>query len=368
MLEIKQELAQQIVEAVKEICGQDINFIDTNGIIFASTQKARIGTYHEIGSYVAKTGTQISVTEDNSFFGTQPGINLPIYHNQELFAIIGIRGEPAVVCKYAQLAERITLLFLREQELSYSSRSASDKKKYILDCLIHNKIPEREYFNELLEQLKIETQTPKRLFLFHLESDRFLEGDSYLRYTLEQQLAAFGVTLYAFQYPNQYYAMIDAGKYRDALTGIRPFLLQHQGQVKLAVGKECLFYHLFESYQSAVTAYKSMEGSDTPIIVFDDITLELILSDVSKQSAAEYLEKTLSSLTDHEKQVLKAYFHSDMSIQKTCEILYMHKNTLQYQLNRIYKKCGWNPRTFRSAVLLYLAMELLERFSDKENP
>lgn len=67
MLEIKQELAQQIVEAVKEICGQDVNFIDTNGIIFASTQKLRIGNYHEIGSCVAKTGTHISVTEDNSF-------------------------------------------------------------------------------------------------------------------------------------------------------------------------------------------------------------------------------------------------------------------------------------------------------------
>ncbi len=367
MLEIKQELAQQIVEAVKEICGQDVNFIDTNGIIFASTQKLRIGNYHEIGSCVAKTGTHISVTEDNSFFGTQLGINLPIYYNQELFAIIGISGEPDVVCKYAQLAERITLLFLREQELSYSSRSASDKKKYILDCLIHNQIPEREYFNELLKQLKIEVQTPKRLFLFHMESDRFLEGDSYLRYSLEQQLMAFGVTLCAFQYPNQYYAMVNAAEYRAVLAGIRPFLLQHQGQMKLAVGKECLFYHLFESYQSAITAYKSMEGNDTSIVVFDDITLELILSDVSKQSAAEYLEKTLGALTEHEKKILKAYFQWDMSIQKTCDMLYMHKNTLQYQLNGIYKKCGWNPRTFRSAVLLYLAMELLDRFSDKES-
>ena len=48
-LSIKQDVAQQIVEAVKDVCSHDINFIDSKGIIFASTNSKRIGDFHEIG-------------------------------------------------------------------------------------------------------------------------------------------------------------------------------------------------------------------------------------------------------------------------------------------------------------------------------
>ena len=48
-IKIDQSLAMQIVNTVKDVCGQDINFIDQSGIIFASTNPNRIGTFHEIG-------------------------------------------------------------------------------------------------------------------------------------------------------------------------------------------------------------------------------------------------------------------------------------------------------------------------------
>ena len=47
---------------------------------------------------------------------------MPVYHNQSLLAVIGITGEPDTVRKYAHLAERITNLLIREQELNQYSR------------------------------------------------------------------------------------------------------------------------------------------------------------------------------------------------------------------------------------------------------
>ncbi|MFR4713912.1 MAG: helix-turn-helix domain-containing protein [Blautia wexlerae] len=47
-----------------------------------------------------------------------------------------------------------------------------------------------------------------------------------------------------------------------------------------------------------------------------------------------------------------------MSLHNTCEKLFLHKNTLQYKLNHIYRKTGLNPRRFKDAVLLYLAGKL----------
>lgn len=50
---ITRALAQQIVNTVKDLCGQNVNFIDCSGTIFASTDESRIGMFHEIGQLAA---------------------------------------------------------------------------------------------------------------------------------------------------------------------------------------------------------------------------------------------------------------------------------------------------------------------------
>ena len=39
---ITRALAQQIVDTVRDLCGQNVNFIDCSGTIFASTDATRI--------------------------------------------------------------------------------------------------------------------------------------------------------------------------------------------------------------------------------------------------------------------------------------------------------------------------------------
>ena len=60
---ISKSLACQIVNTVSDLCGQNVNFIDCSGIIFASTNEERIGNFHEIGRQAAVSGKVIEVTE-----------------------------------------------------------------------------------------------------------------------------------------------------------------------------------------------------------------------------------------------------------------------------------------------------------------
>ena len=62
---ITRALAQQIVDTVRDLCGQNVNFIDCSGTIFASTDATRIGTFHEIGQQTAERGTVIEVQEND---------------------------------------------------------------------------------------------------------------------------------------------------------------------------------------------------------------------------------------------------------------------------------------------------------------
>ena len=107
---ISQRVAQQIVESVKDLCNHDINFIDQKGIIFASTNTSRIGDFHEIGSQVLAMGKTIEVEDDNSFIGTNKGVNMPFVYKGEVIAVIGISGKPNEVRRYAYLAQKITSL------------------------------------------------------------------------------------------------------------------------------------------------------------------------------------------------------------------------------------------------------------------
>ena len=58
---LSRKTAQKIVDTIKDVCGHDINYINTNGIIFASTNPSRIGDFHEIGKKVIESAETIEI-------------------------------------------------------------------------------------------------------------------------------------------------------------------------------------------------------------------------------------------------------------------------------------------------------------------
>ena len=358
-IKIDQSLAMQIVNTVKDVCGQDINFIDQSGIIFASTNPKRIGTFHEIGQKAAATGNTIEVSSDNSFYGIQKGINLPVYHNQSLLAVIGITGEPDTVRKYAHLAERITNLLVREQELNMISRNQNDKRQYIIDSLIQGSSDiNMDYLHSLLKEFSIDVQTPKRLILIQVNTRYNMANLSLLEQKVTQMFSMFPLPLYAFHYPNEYMAVADTELFEKNSFILKQFAADNKVLLKIAVGKSTSIYHLSDSYSSARTALKSINDSTEDFIMFDNLMLEIILSGLGEPEKKEFLSRTIASLTEEELKIITTYFEQDMSLRDTSEQLFLHKNTLQYKLNHIYKKTGLNPRKFKDAVLLYLAEKL----------
>ena len=351
-------LAQQIVNTVKDVCGYDINFISENGEIFASTNTSRIGTFHEIGKKAAFSGNTIEVNENDSFTGTQQGINMPVYHNGKLLAVIGITGIPAEVRKYAYLAERITRLLIREKELNAFSRSQADKKNYIVTTLMRKEKTDSGYLNECLRGFGIDPETPKRFLVIRINPRYNLMNLSLLEQKIGQMFMQADIELFTFNYPREFLAIAEDSIYRRNAFLLQSFSRKNPELAKIAVGKACPLFHLHLSYSSAKTALKSIEDAEKNFVSFDDLTLELIISSADKTSREEFLKKTLSHLSEEDIKIIEAYFSEDMSLANTSGRLYIHKNTLQYKLNHIHEKSGLNPRRFQDAVLLYLALQI----------
>ncbi|MCD0050356.1 PucR family transcriptional regulator, partial [Streptococcus agalactiae] len=52
-----------------------------------------------------------------------------------------------------------------------------------------------------------------------------------------------------------------------------------------------------------------------------------------------------------------SYFKHNLSLKECSQELFIHKNTVQYRLNKIYESTQLNPRNFKDATLLYLALK-----------
>ena len=354
---ITRTLAQQIVNTVKDLCGQNVNFIDCSGTIFASTDEARIGTFHEIGQQAAQSGSVIEVRENDRYTGTQEGVNLPVYHNHKMIAVIGISGNPDEVRKYAKLAERITRLLIREKELDAFNRSEAEKKSYVIRALIEQEDIHPEYLRENLSKWNISEKKNWQLLRLKLNETESLSFSPSLDSSIQKLLLKLDCQLFTFVYPDEYLAVMDSEVFHRQRTLLTDFAQKYTDSLCIAVGNPVLIHNLSDSAFSAEIALKSLPSGKN-YAEAAGLDLELILASVNSRNKKVFLEKTLSKLSQEDLELLRIYFSCDMSPKKTCEVTFLHKNTIQYRLNQIHRKCGYNPREFQDAVRLYLALKM----------
>lgn len=361
---VDKKLAQQIVYSVKEVCEKDINFINEKGMIYASTDEERINTYHEIGFQAARSRQIIEVSNNKGFEGTLKGVNIPIMHNGEFIAVIGITGEPEEVRKYANLAEKITRLFLAEQDIFQNRRNQEDRRRHIIRALLRGEIGNHDYMMQELKDFKIDTASEKRAICIRVNSRYKATNISMLETKIYQMFHNTGIVLYTYEYPNMFYAMIDDNQLERNKEILEKFAFSYKEILMITVGAKESVYRLKESVETASAALNTSPSNEGKVIFYDQLTLELLLGSVKKQQCEKYIDKTLCNLTEDEIEILKIYFEEGKSLSATGKRLFLHKNSLQYKLNHIAEKCGYNPREYHDSVLLYLAVVLLLKYKN----
>lgn len=354
---IRRRIAQQIVETVRDVCNHNINFIDTKGVIFASTDAARVGDFHEIGRQVAVTGETIEVTDNDSYLGTHKGVNIPFVYQGELVAVIGISGDPDEVRKYAYLGQKITALILREQELEDQSNNRRQQMNYMVRALTTGEHIHHDYFAEFLESYHTDRKAEYRTVLVQLDSRYNPANLSFVGKDIYQMFAQTKSPFYTFQYPNEYILFLGASEWKRCQPMIQRLAEQYKNVLRIGVGSAVRLTRQNQSYQAAKIALQS-HVPNRYVMVFDELDLEILLGSVPSDVKVQFLKKTVEFLDDKEKRLLTTYFETNFSLKETCERLFVHKNTIQYQLDKIWRKCGYNPRVFRDALVLYLGLQL----------
>lgn len=346
-MELSRQLASQIVNAVYEVVKNDINLINAFGIIIGSTNPQRIGTFHEAGSEAVKTGAPVYVDSGHRFKGTQNGINYPIFLEGQPVAAIGITGNPDELQQFGFLITKITEVFLKEQQLNEEMLSENRSLHYLVTSLIYDNIQNQKQLELLLDKYEIDPAQEYAALSIKMP-------DTTLEPALRFYFAALGCRLSLYLYPNEWVVIFDRetfGRFSPSEFGSR-----FQERVHSGMGPFCTLYQLNQSYRSAQAAREHAQQRNAVFYNIEDISIEFVMESLPGSIQRLYADHVLKQLNPRELHILKTYFNCSLSLKTASEKLFIHKNTLQYQLDKIAERTGLNPRVFHDAFMLQFAL------------
>ena len=365
---IQTQLAQQIVDTLKTICSHDINFIATDGRISASTDPARVGSYHEGGREAARLGKVVTIDADDPDRNLRHGINMPIRFHGDTVAVIGITGVPEEVRRYADLAQRLTLPLLREHEIDARNYDTRTQTGYLVRALIDRGTVTPDFTSEVLARNGLSDRGE----LWRTVVIRLREAHesplSAIEAAVQAAVTATGKCLYSYRFPNEYVLLIrekEAARWQRAMADLAA---GWPGDISVGVGSARRLSRQDLSFQAAQLALISL-GAGENFASYESVRLEILLGSVPRTASDAFISKCLRDLDPADQQLLNTYFAAEMSLKETARRCFLHVNTLQYRLKRIRDRCGLDPRRFRDAATLYMALRLQTlNPPEKENP
>lgn len=361
MYKINPRFAQQIVCEMKTILNEEINFMDPNGTIIASTDESRCGNFHEAAKLCVDRDRSIIVMSDDEYRGALKGANMPIRYEGDVVGVIGITGDITDIGKHTEILQRMTEILIRESFVSDILSVRYENYRLAIAELLEGT---KEDGRSILPILGIDPMLPRTVVSLILEHDLANIGNvQRINRVLLNTFMNDKQSLFA---PNiNGYVLFISHENRNALVALLDQINQDApSSFKCYAGisepvrdgqgyKEALF--------SAEIASMHAKDQDKGRVFASDLKMPLILYSVPKNIKDTFVERILGSLSKEEVEyyakVIEAFAHHNGSISRAAEDLFIHKNTLQYQLNKLKELIGLDMRNFDEFTIIRLAFQ-----------
>lgn len=365
-MEISKNLAHQIVNNIRDIVNQDLNFMDRKGIIIASTDPSRVNTFHEAAKACVDRKRIIVIEYDNQYRGSKKGINIPVEFDNDIIGVIGITGDRSEVEQYGTIIKKMTEILLKEEWIKENEIQKRDNYRNLLEGIIYNK------FQDINSMYSLEENSLKHIaiskpFINYSNTEHM---DKILN-ILDSHFHNNNSVIYSFIYQELVILFMDNS--RISIERILKSIIQNCNEIlkeKIAFGVSSSFTDLSASniyFNQALSSHdwqRKYENKEGAILFYEDMDLGILLTDISAKNRTNFSEKVLRNLSKEDMDLyhnlLSIYGKNNGSIKAISEELFMHKNTIQYRLNRLYDLTGYNPREYNGYIILKLAFLLRE--------
>jgi carbohydrate diacid regulator len=365
-MDISKRQAQDIVMTLKSVINEDINFILPDGTIIASSDETRIGSFHQGAKIVAATQKPLVIMDDNQFEGTRKGINLPVFYEQNLIAVVGITGNASDLGQFSTIIVKMSEILIKENFLNVQKQFKRENNRVIMELITKDKFnPEILKFK--MDELGYDV-TSYRLFMIaelgnfdmqNIELSNMIYNSIEKRISIDDILARTGPKFMLLTKTE------DPEVLTDAFKPIKAYI-EHKYKVRITVGISESIDDLdgfYRAYKQANTVVELEAYKDSGAInQFDGSSLDFLFQNLATTQNMDFPKRILGHLEEHDikeiRELIATYIAHNGSINAVSDTLFIHKNTVQYRLNKITQMTGYNPRNLKDLVSLHIALEL----------
>lgn len=322
--QLSKEQANLIVQKLMADIPYNINIMNEQGIIIASGKDHRIGERHRGAERAIQQKEMVEVYKDTSL--EKRGTNEPIILNGELLGVVGISGEPDEVRPFTKLVKSIVLLLVEElNEFSKKEKKNQQKVDFLKELLITEGTYSEELIQHALEDYGINLLRPSRCI-----------------WTTEQNVLRRLFPLHEiFEQNGRYLIFADVERAiadRQAMLIVSP--------PRLSLGK-CL--------REVENTYLYLSFLQVPLthtfFTEDFYFAQMFDFPVSLDSA---LLKKVEAIFEEYAETLICFAGNSTNLKAGAEQLHIHRNTLNYRIQRIHELTGRDPRNWSDLwILMY---------------
>ena len=369
---------QPIVDKITPLIWTDINIVNAEGVIVASSRTYRIGKHHNGAHLLLEGGMdELIVEHTNDIPGVLHGVNFPITIENVRVGMIGITGVPAEVKLIAKLVRELLQIHIDQARKDQEKLQLEQlRSSFLYEWLFDAGAVAAPDFEERGRVLGIRVLNPWTVGIFFLRNQGLKRYDG-IQSQVQRLLDDSGrgeMTLCIGDLLILLLGERSAQAAKQRMQRIQSLLESlGVGRLPAGVGRCALTRDgVRRSLQDARVACRvSRRDAARPVSCYDELGLELIVDSIPRSEKKRIFGRVFQDYTPEEIRqtmaMLKSYTRFSGSISRTAEELHIHKNSLQYRLRRLSERTGYVPQNIAHMSFLYALLLMYEGDAEEKS-
>lgn len=344
-----EDLATELVEVTSGLIGgRPLNVMNTDGVIIASTQQERVGTYHQGAWEAARTGNVVNIRADqlDQYPGAKEGWNMPLRVNGTIIGVIGIYGNPDENRDIAHLLEAYAAKCYQMEAMLRPHLSENMLRSQLLMHLISPTDEAMQAATGLMESLNLQFQFPVHVCVVSSDDGFSLPGQAAALCQALEELHFMDPRADVWGVVDKRMVLAFSSREGRGLPDLI-CLPERLPGCRISIGDSSRSLRdIQQAYQQASVLDRSCTE---PVCDIQKLPFKCrYMLSCTAASQPEFLEllyqKLISAFGTEECEALlqsaAAYYHCDRSISMAAQSQFIHKNTLQYRVKRLMQTLG----------------------------
>ncbi|WP_091233669.1 CdaR family transcriptional regulator [Fontibacillus panacisegetis] len=330
-MKLYSNIAKKISREMMKVIPYNINVMDENGIIIGSGDSSRIGTLHEGAKSVIQTKTINEIYKQSG--GVKPGVNEPIIMDGMVIGVVGITGQPDEVRPFSKLVRATAVLLIEQEQKNLQEQNDRFNRETFYRELSYR---ENSYDDAFIQRGK----------LYGLDLTRKIQAIIVQGRTKTKVLNSLCEKARHYLFLENHKVVLFTTDHQNFMDKLEGWIDQKEIR-KVSFGNvEEIAAVSIKQAESALHIGTKLKPSQK-MVYYEELKVFVHLSYPYKESLNSFfsvIDKSGSKLDLI--QTLQAYIEESGDMNQVASKLNIHRNTLNYRIDKIEKLSGKNPRDY----------------------